>query len=406
MVAMVELINDGSVTSAKGFAAGGTYAGLKTQGDGVLDLGILLSDTPANLAATFSTNKVLSPSVVLSRQRAQRGAARGVVANSGCANCCVGEQGLTDAAELAELAAAHTGVAADDMLVCSTGMIGVELPMALLRQNVGNVRLSADGGHDFARSIMTTDTRHKDIAVSVDLDGRKAIIGGAAKGVGMIHPNMATMLAFVATDAPVEQGFLQAALSRAVDASFNMCSVDGDQSTNDTALAFANGQAGGAEVAAGTPAADAFEDALTYVCQSLAKEMVRDGEGAKKLIEVTVGGANSLADARKAARDISTSSLVKAMVHGNDPNWGRIMMALGKSGADMLESRIDIFVDDIQIVQDGIAIPFYRDAVVSAMASSPDVRFLVNLNMGGHDATAWGCDLTEEYVTFNSAYST
>ena len=406
MVAMVELINDGSVTSAKGFTAGGTYAGLKTQGDGVLDLGILLSDTPASLAATFSTNKVLSPSVVLSRQRAQRGAARGVVANSGCANCCVGDQGLTDAAELTELAAAHTGVAADDMLVCSTGMIGVELPMALLRQNVGNVRLSADGGHDFARSIMTTDTRHKDIAVSVDLDGRKAIIGGAAKGVGMIHPNMATMLAFVATDAPVEQGFLQAALSRAVDASFNMCSVDGDQSTNDTALAFANGQAGGAEVAAGTPAADAFKDALTYVCQSLAKEMVRDGEGAKKLIEVTVGGANSLADARKAARDISTSSLVKAMVHGNDPNWGRIMMALGKSGADMVESRIDIFVDDIQIVQDGIAIPFYRDAVVSAMASSPDVRFRVNLNMGGHDATAWGCDLTEEYVTFNSAYST
>lgn len=406
MVAMVELINDGSVTSAKGFTAGGTYAGLKTQGEGVLDLGILLSDTPAKLAATFSTNKVLSPSVVLSRQRAQSGAARGVVANSGCANCCVGEQGLTDAAELTELAAAHAGVAPEDMLVCSTGMIGVELPMALLRQNVGNVRLTTDGGHDFARSIMTTDTRHKDIAVSVDLDGRKAIIGGAAKGVGMIHPNMATMLAFVATDAPVEQGFLQAALSRAVDASFNMCSVDGDQSTNDTALVFANGQAGGAEVVAGTPAAAAFEDALTYVCQSLAKEMVRDGEGAKKLIEVTVGGANSLADARKAARDISTSSLVKAMVHGNDPNWGRIMMALGKSGADMVESQIDIFVDDIQIVQDGIAIPFYRDAVVSAMASSPDVRFRVNLNMGAHDATAWGCDLTEEYVTFNSAYST
>ena len=406
MVAMVELINDGSVTSAKGFTAGGTYAGLKTQGEGVLDLGILLSDTPANLAATFSTNKVLSPSVVLSRQRAQRGAARGVVANSGCANCCVGEQGLTDAAELTELAAAHTGVAPEDMLVCSTGMIGVELPMALLRQNVGNVRLTTDGGHDFARCIMTTDTRHKDIAVSVDLDGRKAIIGGAAKGVGMIHPNMATMLAFVATDAPVEQAFLQAALSRAVDASFNMCSVDGDQSTNDTALVFANGQAGGAEVVAGTPAAAAYEDALTYVCQSLAKEMVRDGEGAKKLIEVTVGGANSLSDARKAARDISTSSLVKAMVHGNDPNWGRIMMALGKSGADMVESQIDIFVDDIQIVQDGIAIPFYRDAVVSAMASSPDVRFRVNLNMGAHDATAWGCDLTEEYVTFNSAYST
>ena len=324
MAAMIEIINDGSVTSAKGFLAGGTYAGLKTQGDGVLDLGILLSESPANLAATFSTNKILSPSVVLSRERAKRGVSRGVVANSGCANCCVGDQGLTDAAELTELAAKYAGVAAEDMLVCSTGMIGVELPMALLRQHVGNVSLSSGGGHDFARSIMTTDTRQKDLAVSVDLAGRKVTVGGAAKGVGMIHPNMATMLAFVATDAPVEQSFLQDALGRAVDTSFNMCSVDGDQSTNDTVLVFANGEAGGAEVVAGTSEAEAFEEALTFVCTSLAKEMVRDGEGAKKLIEVTVNEAASLADARKAAREISTSSLVKAMVHGNDPNWGRL----------------------------------------------------------------------------------
>lgn len=406
MAAMIEIINDGSVTSAKGFLAGGAYAGLKTQEDGVLDLGILLSETPASLAATFSQNKILSPSVVLSRQRAQRGVARGVVANSGCANCCVGEQGLSDAEELTELAAARAGVSAEDMLVCSTGMIGIELPMALLRQHIGNVTLSGSGGHDFARSIMTTDTRHKDIAVSVDLGGRKVTVGGAAKGVGMIHPNMATMLAFVATDAPVEQSFLQAALSRAVDTSFNMCSVDGDQSTNDTCLVLANGQAGGAEVVAGTPEAEAFEDALTFVCVSLAKQMVRDGEGAKKLIEVTVSEAVSQADARKAAREISTSSLVKAMVHGNDPNWGRLMMALGKSGADMDESKIQIYINDIQIVDEGKSIPFHLDSVVSAMASSPDVRFGVNLNMGDATATAWGCDLTEEYVTFNSAYST
>ena len=406
MAAMIEIINDGSVTSAKGFRAGGTYAGLKTQDDGVLDLGILLSDAPANLAATFSTNKVLSPSVVLSRQRAQRGTARGVVANSGCANCCVGDQGLADAAELTALAAEHVGVNAEDMLVCSTGMIGIELPMALLRQNIGNVGMSAGGGHAFARSIMTTDTVHKDLAVSLVLGGRKVTLGGAAKGVGMIHPNMATMLAFVATDAAVDQSFLQAALSRAVDASFNMCSVDGDQSTNDTALVFANGEAGGDEVAAGTPDAEAFEEALTFVCQSLAKAMVRDGEGAKKLIEVTVNDAVSLEDARTAAREISTSSLVKAMVHGNDPNWGRIMMALGKSGADMDESKIQIYINDIQIVDEGKSIPFHLDSVVSAMASSPDVRLGVNLSMGDASATAWGCDLTEEYVTFNSAYST
>ncbi len=406
MSAKVELIDGGGVTSAKGFTAGGVYAGLKTEAGGVLDVGILLSETPSALAATFSTNKILSPSVVLSRQRAQRGSARGVVANSGCANCCVGEQGLTDAVELTELAAAHVGVPAEDMLICSTGMIGVELPMALLRQNICNITLSKDGGQDFARSIMTTDTVHKDIAVSVELDGREVVVGGAAKGVGMIHPNMATMLAFITTDAPVEQGFLQAALSRAVDSSFNMCSVDGDQSTNDTALLFANGQAGGGEVQADTPAGEAFEDALTYVCISLAKAMVRDGEGAQKLIEVTVDDASSQTHARIAAREISTSSLVKAMVHGNDPNWGRIMMALGKSGADMDESKIDIYIDDIQIVNKGIAIPYYKDAVVSAMAKSPDVRLRVNLNLGDASATAWGCDLTEEYVTFNSAYST
>ena len=407
MGAKVELIQDGGVTSPQGFSAGGAYAGLKTMEDGVLDVGILLSDTPAALAATFSTNKILSPSVTLSRRRAARGTARGVVANSGCANCCVGEQGLTDAEELTALAAAHAGVDADDMLICSTGMIGVELPMALLRQNIGKVSLSADGGHDFARCIMTTDTTHKDLAVSVDLGGgRMAAVGGAAKGVGMIHPNMATMLAFIATDAPVEQGFLQAALSAAVNDSFNMCSVDGDQSTNDTALAFANGAAGGPEVQANTPAGDAFADALTYVCVSLAKAMVRDGEGAQKLIETTVDGAKTDADARAAAREIATSSLVKAMVHGNDPNWGRIMMALGKSGADMEESKIDIYIDDIKIVEGGVAIPFYKDAVVSAMAGSADVRFRVGLNLGGAAATAWGCDLTEEYVTFNSAYST
>ncbi|MCH8062983.1 MAG: bifunctional glutamate N-acetyltransferase/amino-acid acetyltransferase ArgJ [Chloroflexi bacterium] len=406
MPALVEMIPDGGVTSAKGYLAGATYAGLKTQEGGVLDLGILLSEVPANLAATFSTNKILSPSVTLSRERARRGTARGVIANSGCANCCVGVQGLTDAKELAELAAEHVDVSPEDMLVCSTGMIGVELPMALLRQNMGNINLANRGGEDFARSIMTTDVTVKQLAVSVEIDGRRIVVGGAAKGVGMIHPNMATMLAFISTDAPVEQGFLQRALSEAVECSFNMCSVDGDQSTNDTVLAFANGQAGDREIVAGGESARLFQDALTYVCTSLAKDMVRDGEGAQKLIEVTVDGARSLADARRAAREIASSSLVKAMVHGNDPNWGRIMMALGKSGVELEESKIDIFVNDIQIVHEGLAIPFFRDVVVSSMAGDPVVRFRVTLNLGDGAASGWGCDLTEEYVTFNSAYST
>ena len=221
----------------------------------------------------------------------------------------------------------------------------------------------------------------------------------------MIHPNMATMLSFVATDAAVEPAFLQTALSKAVDASFNMLDIDGDQSTNDTVLAFANGAAGGPTIDANSSSAGAFKEALTSLCIGLAKEMARDGEGAQRLIEVVVEGADTLAEARAAAREIASSLLVKAMVHGRDPNWGRIMMALGKSGAGLDESKIDIFISDIHIVHEGLAIPYFKDAVVSAM-SAPEVRFGIALNRGSATATAWGCDLTEEYVIFNSAYST
>ena len=399
------MIDNGNLTSAKGFLAGATYAGLKTQEDDTLDLGILLSEGSASVAGTFSTNKVLSPSVTLSKQRVASGSARGVVANSGCANCCVGAQGLTDAKELASLAARHVGVGDEEMLVCSTGMIGVELPMALIRQSIGAISARQDGGPGFSRAIMTTDTRQKQMAVSLELSGTTVTLGGAAKGVGMIHPNMATMLSFVATDAAVEPAFLQAALGEAVDASFNMLDIDGDQSTNDTVLLFANGAAGGPTIDARSSSAGPFKEALTFLCIGLAKEMARDGEGAQRLIEVVVEGADTVADARVAAREIASSMLVKAMVHGRDPNWGRIMMALGKSGAGLDESKIDIFISDIHIVHEGLAIPYFKDAVVSAM-SAPEVRFGIALNRGSATATAWGCDLTEEYVIFNSAYST
>ena len=401
---MIELV-DGTVTSAKGFLAGATYAGIKTSGEDAFDLGILVSETSAAVAGTFSTNKVLSPSVTLTRRRASAGVSRGVVANSGCANCCVGEVGLSDAEEMASLAAAHAGVATEEMLVCSTGVIGVELPMALVRQHIADMTVTGEGGHDFARAIMTTDTRPKEMAVAVDVGGRRVTLGGAAKGVGMVHPNMATVLAFVATDADVDPSLLQHTLAEAVAGSFNMIDVDGDQSTNDTALVFANGAAGGPQIRPGTKEAGTFQEALAYLCTGLAKELVRDGEGAQHLIEVVLEGASTLEQARSAAREIASSLLVKAMVHGRDPNWGRIMMALGKSGIDFNESDVDIFVNDIHIVHQGVAIPFLRDAVVSAM-SVPEVGFRVRIGAGDASATAWGCDLTEEYVTFNSAYST
>ena len=405
MTISVELIEGGSVTSPKGFRASGVYAGLKSPGEGVLDLGIFVSDRPAAVAGTFSTNRILSPSVTLSKQRITRGTAMGVVANSGCANCSVGEQGLIDADEMTQIAAQHVGLESESICVASTGMIGVELPMALIRQSMGQIELTEDGGEAFARSIMTTDSRPKYIAAGFEADGQTYTIGGVAKGVGMIHPDMATMLSFITCDADVDGGFLQSALSAAVDLSFNMIDIDGDQSTNDTVLLFANGAAGGAKIDGTGPAAAAFQNTLTAVATHLAKEMVKDGEGAGHIIEAIVEGATTLPDAKVAAREISSSNLVKAMVHGRDPNWGRVMMAIGKSGIDLVESKIDIYINGIHIVHEGKAIPYYVDAVVSGMAAH-EIEIRVGLNIGDARATAWGSDLTEDYVTFNSAYST
>ena len=405
MSAVIQLIHRGGVSSAQGFTAGGVHAGIKTAGDGVFDLGIVLSDSPASAAGVFSQNKVLSPSVTLSRRRVANGGARAIVANSGCANCSVGRQGLTDAEEMTALAAAHVDVDSEEVLIGSTGLIGVELPMALVRQNLGNIALSDDGGNRFARSIMTTDTHPKEVAVLTQIQGREIVIGGCAKGSGMIHPNMATMLSFITTDAAVEPSFLRQALKNAVDASFNMIDVDGDQSTNDTVIVLANGRAGGAEISGGAPSGDDFQEALTYVCVELAKEMARDGEGATHLIEVTVEGARTLDEARLAARKIVSSLLVKAMIYGRDPNWGRVMMALGNSGIEFEESDVDIFVNEIHIVHEGMSIAYLKDAVVSSM-SDEEVRIKVSVGSGPGAASAWGCDLTEGYVIENSAYST
>ena len=405
MSAVIQLIHRGGVSSAQGFTAGGVHAGIKTAGDGVFDLGIVVSDSPASAAGVFSQNKVLSPSVTLSKRRVANGGARAIVANSGCANCSVGRQGLTDAEEMTALAAAHVEVDPEEVLIGSTGLIGVELPMALVRQNLGNIALSDDGGNRFARSIMTTDTHPKEVAVLTQIDGREIVIGGCAKGSGMIHPNMATMLSFITTDAAVEPSFLRQALKNAVDASFNMIDVDGDQSTNDTVIVLANGRAGGAEISGGAPSGDDFQEALTYVCVELAKEMARDGEGATHLIEVTVEGARTLDEARLAARKIVSSLLVKAMIYGRDPNWGRVMMALGNSGIEFEESDVDIFVNEIHIVHEGMSIAYLKDAVVSSM-SDEEVRIKVRVGSGPGAASAWGCDLTEGYVIENSAYST
>lgn len=402
---MFEIVSNGNVTSPKGYIAGATYAGIKAFAENVLDLGILASETTASVAGTFTTNKVVSPSVTITKSRVESGISMGVVANSGCANTCVGGQGLEDAKEMAGLVSKQINVPKEQMLVCSTGLIGVELPMALVRQHIGNIYLDASSGNAFARAIMTTDTIPKEIAVSIKIGESEVVIGGAAKGAGMIHPNMATMLAFISTDANIEPSLLKSFLKNAISHSFNMIDIDGDQSTNDTTLIFANGMSGVSIESEDSDESKIFQEALTYVCVELAKSIVRDGEGSNRLIEVLVEGASSEADAKKAAREIVSSTLVKAMVHGLDPNWGRIMMALGKSEVDFKESDVDVFISGIHVVHEGCSIPYLADAVVSSM-NATEVKFRVVLNSGVFEAKAWGCDLTEEYVTFNSAYST
>ena len=405
MAAQIVQVADGSVTTPAGFLAGATYAGLKTYGDDPLDVGILLSESPAAAAGTFTKSQIRSPSVTLSSQRVASGLARAVVANSGCANACVGEQGMKDAIEMTAQTAARVGVAPEEVLVCSTGIIGVELPMGIIRTGVQRITPTRDGGHAFARAILTTDYGPKEHAVSFEMGGVQVHVAGCAKGAGMIHPNMATMLAFITTDASVEIGLLRSALSKAVDASFNMIDVDGDTSTNDTVLALANGASGGPTIREGTPEAETFQEALRQVCTELAMAIARNGEGATKLIEVVVEGARSEADARLAARSVAGSLLVKTAVYGNDPNWGRVMMALGKSGAEMEESRMALYINDVCIMEDGLPISYFKDAVIGNM-KQPTVRLTARLGVGGATATAWGCDMSEAFVTFNSAYTT
>ncbi len=400
----ITVVPDGSVTSPLGFTAGATYAGIRTYAPGKVDLGLLYSESPASAAGTFTKNKVVSACVTVSKRIAERGVSHGVIVNSGCANCSVGDQGLKDAEEMAKLAAGATGAAPEDMAVSSTGIIGVELPMGLLRNSVGKIELTRDGGHDFARSIMTTDTVSKEMAVSFTVGDKTVTVAGCCKGSGMIHPNMATMLAYLTTDAEVDAAFLQETLSEVVDSTFNMVDVDGDTSTNDTVLVFANGAAG-VPAGEGTPEGEALSAALTQVCTHLSREMVKDGEGATKLIEVTVDGAASVADARMAARSVASSILVKTAIHGNDPNWGRIMMAVGKSGAEVVEDKLTLHINDICIMEAGLPVPFFKESLVATMLGE-EIRIRVSLNIGDGVAVGWGCNMSEEFVTFNSAYTT
>ncbi|MFC2016097.1 bifunctional glutamate N-acetyltransferase/amino-acid acetyltransferase ArgJ [Chloroflexota bacterium] len=401
----IDFIPGGTVTSPQGFCAGATYAGIKKNVEHSLDLGILFSEEPCVTAALFTTNRIKSAPVILCQERVQKGSAVAVVANSGCANASTGEEGLADAAEMAALVAESIGAAPEDVLVASTGVIGKPLPMKLIREGISQIVLSNDGGHELARAIMTTDTVPKETAVAAGIGGTKFTIGGVAKGSGMIHPDLGTMFCFLTTDAAVELDFLRSALSKAVDVSFNMVSVDGDTSPSDTVLIMANGLVGNESISEGSQQADTFQQALEQVCIYLAKAIAGDGEGATKLIEVTVDGAMSIAEARIAARTIVSSSLVKAAVYGSDPNWGRIVVAVGRSGVEVVESNIDLYIGDVSVVKGGSPLSFSEQSVIRVLEQS-EVPIRLHLNLGTASATAWGCDLSEEYVTINSQYMT
>jgi glutamate N-acetyltransferase/amino-acid N-acetyltransferase len=401
-----EIIKDGNSTSAKGFLAGATYAGIKHKAKDALDLSILYSEVSCKVAATFTTNKVQAAPVVLDRQKIEKyGQAQAVIINSGCANACTGDEGMANAKLTAALVAKQLKIKAQEVLVASTGVIGVQLPMDKIKAGIPKIKLSQSGGADLTRAIMTTDTKQKQIALKVTQGDIQFVVGGTAKGAGMIHPDMATMLCFMTTDAAVSGPFLKASLKKAIMASFNMISVDGDTSTNDTAILMANGLAGNKTITSASDLAPAFQEALLQVCVYLAKCIARDGEGATRMIEVQVNGAKTLKEARLAARTISSSPLVKTAVHGCDPNWGRIIAAAGRSGAALVTEKSDVYIGDNCLLKAGMPLPFDKKEI-AALLNQPEVFMRVELNLGDGQATAWGCDLSEEYVVVNAEYTT
>ena len=401
----IDFVTNGTITSPLGFIAGAASADIRKKGDNRLDLGIVCSQGVCTVAGLFTDNKIKSPSVVLCQQRVLKEKAKAVVACSGCSNASTGEQGFANAIKMTALAARVIGVKPDEVLIANTGVIGVQLPMPEIRTAMKKLVMRPDGGHDFELAIMTTDTVPKEVAVTVKSGLNNFTIGGVAKGSGMIHPNMATLLAFLTTDANVTPAYLKKSLQEAAAISFNMISVDGDTSPSDTLLILANGLAKTDLITAKCPLAGIFQQALNQVCVYLAKAIARDGEGATKMIEINVKGAANLKEARQAARTIVSSNLLKAAVYGNDPNWGRVTAALGRSGAQLEEAKLDVYMGKIQVLKQGAPVPFDKIKAVNVLKQK-EVPITVVLNIGAADATAWGCDLTEQYVVIKAEYTT
>lgn len=398
---------EGGITAVPGIFAAGLHCGIKPTP--ARDLALVYSSAPATVAGVFTTNRIQGAPVKITRERVKAGVAQAIVASSGCSNVCTGEQGLRDAREMAEVVARELRIPEARVLVASTGIIGRYLPMERIRpalpKLVKGLSPRPEGSRHAAEGIMTTDTRPKEAALRVEIGGRPITIGAVAKGTGMIHPLMATMFCFVATDLAVERDAVHAALRRAVNGSFNRISVDGDRSTSDSVLILANGLAENRPLARGDRRLRVFQAALDAITQRLAVMQVRDGEGATLVIDVQVRGAKTRRDAEVAARAIANSPLFKTAMAGRDPNWGRVMSAIGASGITLQEDRIGIWYGEEQVAANGKPRDGVRWDRVKAELARPEVTLAVDLGLGaGHDHV-WTCDLTQDYVKINTGTS-
>ena len=403
----MEILQNRSVSCVKGFRAAAIASGLKKSGR--KDMGLIVSDVPAVAAAVFTTNQVKAAPVQVDMEHIQNETTRAMVINSANANACTGEQGLRDTREEAERIAEKLNLSPEEVLVYSTGVIGVPLPMETIRSGIDQcIAELASDGDEVHKAIMTTDTREKCIYVRVSLSGKDVDLCGIAKGSGMIHPNMATMLSYVVTDCSITKELLTDIQKKITDDTFNMVTVDGDTSTNDTATIIANGQAGNPTIdSVDSEDYQTFYDAVYYVTEWLSKAIAEDGEGASRFMEVHVHGADSKADARMMARSVAGSSLVKAAIRGADANWGRVLCAMGYSGASFDQGTVDVAFESeggsIDVFVKGVPQAFDEERALEILTKDR-IRIDVNMNTGSAEARSWGCDLTEEYVKINGDY--
>ncbi|MGG3467759.1 bifunctional ornithine acetyltransferase/N-acetylglutamate synthase [Neobacillus pocheonensis] len=403
-ISEIVILNEDSVTLPKGYKAGGMHCGIKKKR---LDLGYIVSEVPATVAGVYTTNIFqAAPLLVTQESIAKDNKIQAILVNSGNANACTGEQGLKDAYDMQKGFAAELGIQEHLVAVTSTGVIGELLPMDKVNTGIKQI-LDIENESEllFKQAILTTDTCIKQIAVQIQIDGKSVSIGGAAKGSGMIHPNMATMLGFVTTDANIAHEDLLFALKDVTNQTFNMITVDGDTSTNDMVLVMANGLAENNQLTKEHPEWDVFKEGLKIVCESLAKKIARDGEGATKLVEVQVDGAFSADAAKAVGKSIISSNLVKTAIYGTDPNWGRIVTAAGYSGVPLEPNKLKVSIGPFTVFENGLPSTF-SEVEVKEYLELETVKILVELNQGDQSATAWGCDLTYDYVKINASYRT